>query len=86
MLTTLRLLTVIPELFTFTEAPGVKFTPAKVTLTLAPGDPVLGLTDVKVGATEVMLKATELVVPPGVVTLTFVEPDALAAIARVAVI
>jgi hypothetical protein len=80
---TFTLLTVTPGLVTFTVALDPKFVPVRVTLTLAPGAPVLGLIEVSVG--RPMLKLTAPLVPAVVVTDTLAEPEALAAIANVAV-
>ena len=85
-LTTVTLLTVTPAALTLTVAPGTKLVPVRVTFTLAPGAPVLGLIEVSVVVSGLMVKLTALLVPPAVVTVTLAEPDALAAIANVAVI
>ena len=85
-LATLTLLTVTPELSTFSVVPEVKFVPIRVTFTFEPDVPALGVIDVSVGAAALIVKATVLVVPAGVLTLTFAEPEALAVIEKVAVI
>ena len=86
VLVTTTLFTVIPALSTFTAELERKLEPVSVTLTLLPGVPPLGAMEVSVGAMEAMVKTTELLVPPAVVTVTFAEPDALAAMVNVAVI
>jgi hypothetical protein len=68
-LTTVKLLTVMPVPAVTLVAP-VKSTPVRVTLLIVwPRRPTLGLTDVSAGAFTV--KVTALVVPMGVVTVTF---------------
>jgi len=84
-LATVTLLTVTPELSTLTVVPDVKFVPVRVTFTFAPDVPALGVIEVSVGAAALIVKATVLVVPAGVLTLTFAELEALAAIANTAV-
>jgi len=85
-LTTVTLVTVTPEFETLIVAPCKKLVPVKVTLALVPGAAALGLMEVSVGAPEPMLNEMLPLVPPPVVTVTFTGPDALAAMAKVAVI
>lgn len=81
------MLTVMPGLATATVAPETKWSPVKVTTTVAPWVPVEGLTEVTVGAGAVTLKLAALLVPPAVVTVTLVAPtEAPAATVKVAVI
>jgi hypothetical protein len=78
-LMTLTLLTVTPGLLTFTVAPETKLEPVRVTFKLVPAVPLFGLIEVSVGADSVgglIVKPTELLVPPGVITVTFAEPEA----------
>jgi hypothetical protein len=87
---TLTLLTVTPGLLTFTVAPETKLEPVRVTFTLVPAVPLLGLIEVSVGADGVgglRVKLTGLLVPPDVFTVTLAEPEAaVAAMRKVAVI
>jgi len=80
------LLTVTPGLLAATVAPGRKLVPVSVTVPPPPANPPDGLTAVSEGVPETMLKLTAVVVPPAVVTVMLVEPDAFVAIASVAVI
>jgi hypothetical protein len=52
-LTTTKLLTVMPALPGLTTAPAVKFIPARLTCTVEPAAPLLGLIEVSVGATTI---------------------------------
>src|SRR4029077_20658557 len=87
---TTMLVTVTPELVTFTPAPATKFVPVKVTFTVAPWVPVLGLIPVRVGAGGVgrlTVNGTGAEVPAVVFTVTLAAPvAALAVIVKVAVI
>ena len=80
-LTTVGLVTVIPEGALITVAPMVSPAPVRVTGTVAPAAPELGAMEVSPGVT---VKVTALLVPPGVVTVTLPEL-ALAAITKLAV-
>jgi hypothetical protein len=64
-LTTVTLLTVIPEPLAATVAPAARLAPARVMFTAAPCVPLAGVTDVKVGAEDEIgpKTATLLVVP-----------------------
>jgi hypothetical protein len=73
-------------LLAFTVAPGAKLAPVRVTFTLAPAVPILGLIEVSMRVGEPIVKVTALLVPPAVVTVTLAEPDAVARMANVAVI
>jgi hypothetical protein len=85
-LTTVTLLTVTPPV-TFTVAPVTKLEPAKVTLTVLPTVPALGLIEVRTGVGGSTVNTTGEDVPPEVVTATFVAPSvALLAIINIAVI
>lgn len=88
VLTTVSPLTVTPAPDTATVVPvAVKFVPVSVTGTAVPRTPVFGETDVSVGAGgATTVNVVALVVPIGVVTLTFllVSP-AVAVIVNVAV-
>ncbi len=69
-LITLTLLTVTPELLTFTVAGETKLVPVSVTGTVAPCAPLVGLVEVRVGAAEVTAKVTAKLVPPERDTVT----------------
>jgi hypothetical protein len=93
-LTTVTLLALTPPPDTATVAPARKFVPVRVTcsdvgvMALDPRGPVFGEIAVRVGAAgAVTVKVTALLVPPPVVTVTFL-PDrvALVAMVKVAVI
>jgi hypothetical protein len=85
--TTVNELTVIPLLLTLRIEPAAKLVPVTVTGTLAPCSPLLGLIDVIVGvAAGFTVNIIALVVPAGVVTVTFAGPSpALDPTTRVAV-
>jgi hypothetical protein len=87
VLVTLTLLTVT-ALLTFTVvAPTTKFVPIKVTGTVVPWTPLLGLMEVTVGGGGVTVNVAALLVPPGVVTVTLAASRvAVAAMVKVAVI
>jgi hypothetical protein len=86
-LTTTALLTVTPLPLTFTVEPAPKFVPVSVTGTLVPCTPLLGLTEVSVGAPAFTVNVTPLLFSPPDVTVTVSAPvAALAAIWNVAVI
>jgi len=86
-LSTLTLLTDTPLLLVFTVAPEMKFVPVRVTGTVVPCAPLLGLTEVRVGPVEMMVNVTALLVPAEVVTVTLTAPGvAVAAMVKVAVI
>ena len=71
-----------------TKASEAKFEPLMVTFTVAPGAPVFGLREVMAGAAPnaAIENGTAAVVPAEVVTVTVTDPEALAPIAKVAVI
>jgi len=87
-LTTLTPLTVTPVPDTLTALVPVRFVPVRVTGTVAPCAPVLGLIVVSVGGGIVVtVNVTPPLVPPGVVTVTFRPPvAALPLMAKLAVI
>jgi hypothetical protein len=86
-LTTMTSLTLTPMAPTKTVAGETKFVPVKITGTVVPVSPLLGLIDVKVGAGGAMAKLTAPLVPPAVVTVTPPIPAAaFPAIANMAVI
>src|SRR4029077_13289039 len=71
VLATTMLVTVTPELVTFTPAPATKFVPVKVTFTVVPRVPLLGLIPVRVGAGGLTtVNGTGAEVPPVVFTVT----------------
>jgi hypothetical protein len=83
------LLTVIPAPLIPMVAPATKFVPVRVTGTLVPRTPALGLIETRVGIEPVgvMLKVAGPLVPPAVVTVTLKDPaEALSAIVNVAAI
>jgi hypothetical protein len=83
--TTLKLLTVIALPIPVNPVSPVRFVPVRVTLTVVPRNPWIGLIEVSVGPCTV--NETLLLVPPGVVTLTFlVVNPAVAEIVKFAVI
>src|ERR1017187_9612546 len=85
--TTVTPLTVTPALATMMVAPGMKLAPDKVPGTVAPCAPFDGLMELMVGTAGITVKDTGPLIPPEVVTVTFVPPSvALAAILKVAVI
>jgi hypothetical protein len=87
LLTTTRLLTVMPVLSTATVDPAEKSVPASVTFTVCPCVPELGVTEVSVGAPEVTVNACEPLIWLLLVTVTFWAPTgAVAAMVNVAVI
>jgi hypothetical protein len=82
--TTVRLLTVIPPPAVMAVAP-VRPLPVNVTGTLVPCSPMLGAMEVSDGPCTV--KVWVLLVPPGVVTMTFLAPiSVVVAIVKVVVI
>jgi hypothetical protein len=88
-LTTAILLTVMPPPVTVTAVAPVRFVPVRVTVGAPPWLPVTGEIEVSVGGAVVVTvnaPSRMLVVPPGVVTLTFLAgSDAVAEIVKVAV-
>jgi hypothetical protein len=87
LLTTVRLLTVMPVPLRAIVDPAAKSVPVSVTLTACPCVPELGLTEVSVAAPEFTVNACEPLVWPDLVTVTFWAPvGALAAMVNVAVI
>jgi len=86
-LTTVMLLTVTPVFVMLTVAPETKFVPVRVTGTLAPCAPLVGLMALRVGAAGLTVKTTAAEVPFAVVTVTLAGPvAAVAPIAKLAVI
>ena len=84
---TARLLTVIPALLVVTAAPDRKLEPVRVTATVEPAIPPLGLTELNVGAGGLTVNGWVPLDPPAVVTVTLATPnEAPAAIEKVAVI
>lgn len=73
-LTTATLLTVMPGLLVLTLATEAKLVPVSVTFTLVPAVPLAGFMAVRVGAGGFTVYGTGPVVPPEVVTVTFVAP------------
>src|SRR2546422_92194 len=72
-LTTVTPLTVTPVPGTVTALTSLRFVPVRVTETLVPRTPVLGAIEVRLGPPTV--NVTGLLIPPGVVTLTFLAPS-----------
>ena len=87
-LPTVTPLTTMPALATLTLVPEMKLVPVNVTDTVAPCTPLLGVMEVRVGpGSKLTLKVAGPLMPPDVVTVTFVAPAAaVAAIVKVAVI
>jgi hypothetical protein len=86
-LTTVRPLTVTPVPETLIAVVPVRLVPVRVTGTVVPRKPVVGAIEVSAG--PITVNVTVLLVPPGVVTLTFLAPPpvrfAVAEIVKVAV-
>jgi hypothetical protein len=84
---TTTLLTVIPLELTDTVELEAKLFPVRVTGTVVPWAPLLGMMDVRVGAGLVTVNGRALLTPLVVVTITLADPvDAVAEIVNVSVI
>jgi len=85
--TTMMLLAVIPvPPVMLTAVAPVRFVPVRVTATAAPRTPLVGVIEVNVGKTTVKAPVRVLLVPPEVVTVTFLAPvAAVAEMVKVAV-
>lgn len=76
-------LTLVPDMVT--EVPlVVKLVPVRVTATLVPCAPDVGAMELSVGAGGLtIVNVTALLVPPGVVTVTFLVPGIIEAVAEI---
>ncbi len=74
-LTTITELTGTPLPLTFTVAPPAK-KPVMLTATAVPWTPAAGVIDANTGGGGLIVNVTAVVVPPGVVTVTFRAPNA----------
>jgi hypothetical protein len=75
-LTTVTALTVIPPPLTFTAVVPVRPVPVKVTVSLVPLAPVLGVIEDSAPDGTITVNVTALLFPRGVVTFTFLAPPA----------